>query len=220
MAGLPAEALSPADRGALERASTEFVAAQELNGDRPEAHLDLANLAIKQRRFDTAEAELRSALAIDPAFVPAAVNLAGLFGMLGRDGEAEPVLRRALARAPENPAVLHALGLVMVREKRARESMVWLAAAARHGAGNPRYGYVYAVALHDAGRAGEAERVLDELLRRRPYDRDALSAQVAFHRDRGDLAGAGHYLQRLQAVEPPEAATETAAAELRPALAR
>jgi tetratricopeptide (TPR) repeat protein len=213
MAGLPSEALSPADRGAFERATGEFVAAQELNGDRPESHLNLANLAIQQRRFDAAEAELRSALAIDPAFAPAAVNLGDLFRMLGRDGEAEPVLRAALAHAPSNPAVLHALGLVMVRQKRARESLVWLAAAARLGADNPRYGYVYAVALHDAGQRRESERAIDDVLRRWPYDRDALSAQVVFHRDRGDLPGARRYLQRLQALEPPEAAAETAAAE-------
>ena len=215
MAGLPADALSPADRVALDRVTAEFVAVQDLNGDRPESHLNLANLAIQQQRFDAAEAELEAALAIDPAFAPAAVNLAGLYGMLGRDGDAEPVLRQALTRDAKNPAVLHALGLVLVRKKRAPESMVWLAAAARYGADNPRYGYVYAVALHDAGQRREAERAIDEVLRRWPYDRDALSAQVAFHRERGDLAGARRYLQRLQALEPPEAAaTETAAAEL------
>ena len=213
MAGLPADALSPADRIALDRVTAEFVAVQDLNGDRPESHLNLANLAIQQQRFDAAEAELRSALAIDPAFAPAAVNLAGLFGILGRDADAEPVLRQALARDAKNPAVLHALGLVLVREKRAPESMVWLAAAARHGAENPRYGYVYAVALHDAGQRRESERAIDQVLRRWPYNRDALSAQVVFHRDRGDLPGARRYLQRLQALPSPEAATETATAE-------
>ena len=220
MAGLPADLLSPADRGALERATTEFVAAQELEGDRPEAHLNLANLALQQRRFEAAEAELRAALAIDPAFAPAAVNLADLFRLSGRDGDAEPVLRRALAHAPKNPAVLHAVGLVMVREKRVPESLIWLAAAARDGADNPRYSYVYAVALHDAGRKAEAEGVLDEVLRRRPYDRDALSAQVSFHRERGDLPGARRYYIRLQVLEPSDATTETAAAEPHAALAR
>ncbi len=201
MAGLPVEALSPADRDALERATTELIAAEELNGDRPEAHLNLADLAIQQRRFDRAEAELRSALAIDPTFTPAAVNLADLFRILGRDGDAELVLRRAVAHAPKNPAALHALGLVLVREQRSRESMVWLAAAARLGADNPRYGYVYAVALHDAGRTDQAERVLDEVLRRRPYDRDSLAGQVAFHREAGDAPGARRYLARLRALE-------------------
>jgi len=96
----------------------------------------------------------------------------------------------------------------MVRQRRARESMTWLAAASRYGADNPRYGYVYAVALHDAGRRGEAEGVIDQVLRRWPYDRDALSAQVAFHRETGDLPGARPYFQRLQALQPPDAAPE------------
>lgn len=219
MAGLPAGALSPADRGALERATGEFVAAQELNGDRPEAHLNLANLAMHQQRSDAAESELKSALALDPAFAPAAVNLADLYRMVGRDRDAEPVLREALARSPKNPALSYALGLVMVRANRARESLGWLSAAARLGADNPRYGYVYAVALHDAGQRAEAARVLDDVLRRRPYDHDALSAQVAFHREAGDIPGTRRYFERLMALQS-SGSSQPGAPEPRAQLAR
>jgi len=201
LADVPAALLPPGDGAALERATAELVAVQQLGADRPESHLNLAVLYTSQQRFGPAEAELRRALVLDPAFVPAAVNLADLYRVTGRDRDAEPVLRAALRRAPRDPALLHALGLVMVREKRTRESIAWLGAAARLGASNPRYGYVYAVALHDVGRTGEAEGVLEDVLRRRPYDRDALTTLVGFRREAGDTRGAQRYVERLRALD-------------------
>ncbi len=200
LAGVPRELLSPADGAALTHATAEFVAAELLNADRPEAHLALANLHARQQSFDLAEADLKRALAIDPAFVPAAVNLADLYRTMGRDEDAEPILRAALTHAPANPPLLHALGLVMVRQKRVRESIEILGAAARLAPDSPRYGYVYAVALYSDHRTQEAVRALEALLARHPYDRDSLSALVAFHREAGDVRNALRYAQRLEAL--------------------
>lgn len=58
---------------ALDRSTNEYVAAQELNADRPEARLNLALLFLRQRKTDRAETELRTALSLDPTFGPAAV---------------------------------------------------------------------------------------------------------------------------------------------------
>jgi predicted CXXCH cytochrome family protein len=205
LADLPA-ALLPSESGrAREGATAEYVAAQEHNGDRPEAHLDLAILYTKQQRWGRAESELERALALDPAFVPASVNLADLYRLTGRDDAAEARLRGALEKAPENAALLHALGLVLVREKRLGPAIDCLAAAARRS-DDPRYGYVYAVALHDAGQTGEAVRQLESVVERHPYDVDALAALVLFHREAGDFASALSYARRLAVVDASEEA--------------
>jgi predicted CXXCH cytochrome family protein len=204
LADVPAALLPSASRGARDRASAEFVAAQELNGDRPEAHLDLALLYMKQQGWARAASELERALQIDQAFVPASVNLADLYRVTGRDDAAETLLRRSLEHAPANAALLHALGLVLVREKRLGEAIACFAAAARHG-DDARYGYVYAVALHDAGQARAAVRELENVLRRHPYDVDALAARMAFAREAGDLADAATYARRLAALDAPPA---------------
>src|SRR5262249_12799425 len=146
MAGEPDASLSPSERAALERAGAELVAAQELSFDRPEAHLALARYQVNRQHPDEAEAELKRALSIDPAFVPAAVNLADLYRTMGRDRDAEAMLRRALAHAQNHPTLLHTLGLVMVRQKRLGEATELLGAAAQLSPENPRFGYVYAVA--------------------------------------------------------------------------
>jgi predicted CXXCH cytochrome family protein len=167
---------------ATPKTTAEFVAAQALEADRPEGHLALARHHASQQRFGEAETELKRALAIDPAFVPAAVNLADLYRELNRDRDAEPVLRAALTRAPEHPTLLHALGLVMVREQRLPDAIELLGAAARLGPENARFGYVYAVALNSAGRTREALAELDKVLKRHPYDRESLLARDVLRR--------------------------------------
>jgi predicted CXXCH cytochrome family protein len=200
LADVPTESLPPSERAVLEKATTELVAAQELGADRPEAHLTLAHHHASRRHFDRAEAELKRALAIDPAFVPAAVNLADLYRTLDRDRDAEPVLREALSHAPDHPSLLHALGLLLVREKRLREATESLARAARRDPDNARFGYVYAVALHSEGRKREALTRLEEVLTRHPYDRDSLSALQAFYREAGNERKALECAERLAAL--------------------
>jgi predicted CXXCH cytochrome family protein len=201
LSGSPLDLMPAPARAALAGATAELVAARELNADRPEAHLDLAALYAKQGLPVRAEAELRRALVMEPAFVPAAVNLADLYRATGRDRDAEPVLREALAHTPDNPALMHALGLTLVREQRVPESIVWLGGASRRGPENPRYGYVFAVALHGQGQRREAMNQLVRVLARHPYDRDALAAMAAFTRESGDLQGAEAYAARLAALD-------------------
>jgi len=219
MAGVPQDLLPSPTRGALEKATAEFVATQELNGDRPEAHLGLATLYASQQGFERAEAELERALSIDPAFVPASVNLADLYRTVGRDAAAEPILRDALARTPENPSLLHALGLVLVRERRMLEALEALGAAARHGSDNPRHGYVYGVALHDAGRRQAALRELEGVVGHHPYERDSLAALVAYHREAGDLRKALTFAEQLAALDSQDPANQSVVNELRHQLA-
>jgi hypothetical protein len=48
---------------------------------------------------------------------------------------------------------------------------------------NPRYAYVYAVALNSSGASGQALAVLDEAHRLHPTDREVLVALVSIARD-------------------------------------
>ena len=175
---------SPTMHAAYERARSELLAMYQLGGDRPEAHVALAMVYANEHDLDRAETELHRALAIDPAFVPASVNLAELDRVRGRDDEAETCLRQALARVPGDPALQYALGLVLVRQQRMPEALEQLAAAAHDGTDDARRGYVYAVALHDTGDVRGARRELERVLRRHPDDRDSLAALAAYRRER------------------------------------
>ena len=186
----------------LEQAMREYIAAQQLNADRPEAHLNLALLFVKQRKADAAEAQLKQALSLDPTFVPAAVNLADLFREMGRESDGEAVLRAALVRSPNEPALLHALGLVMVREGRNADALSMLGAASKNDPGNARYAYVYAVALGDSGDRALAIETLESSLKLHPYDRDSLAALVTWLQQSNDRVRASTYARRLYELEP------------------
>src|SRR5260370_40245562 len=79
LAGLPANNL-PADvDAAFKRATEEYIPAQQLNADRPEAHMNLGLLYAKDNRLRKADAERKTALRTHPRSPPGAVHLADLY---------------------------------------------------------------------------------------------------------------------------------------------
>src|SRR5262249_7601684 len=123
LAAVPTTSQPPGDREAFERAAAEFVAAQRLNADRPEARSTLANFFARRGLTAEAEQEYKAALRLSPHFAPAAINLADLFRQRGRDGDGESVLRAAIATSPRDGGLHHALGLTLTRLKRPEEAL-------------------------------------------------------------------------------------------------
>ncbi len=201
LAGLPPEALGP-HAAAVAQATEEYVAIQRGLAERPEAHLNLAQLLLAQGQSAEAEKELRTALRLDPLFVPSYVNLADLARSTKGEKEAEGVLRDGLGKVPDSAALQHALGLALVRQQRAPEGLAALARAAELAPEEPRFGYVHAVALHDLGQPDEARAVLQRLLARAPGERDARFALASYLEEAGDTAGARRVLAELAAINP------------------
>jgi tetratricopeptide (TPR) repeat protein len=204
LAGLPAEDFSASDADVLARSTDEYIAAQLLNADRPEAHLDLGLLYAREKHFDRAEAELKTALSLDPAFTPAAVNLADLYRSQGRDAEGQQILVEAIRRSPGDASLQYTLGLLMVRQKEDQKALALFAAATRLDPANARYAYVYAIALNDSGQTGAAIDTLERNLTQHPYDRHSLAALVSICDRAGKPALALTYAQRLYALYPED----------------
>ncbi len=205
LAGAPRDRLTEAQRTALDRGLAEYVAGERFNSDRPESHVNLGLLYAAQGQMAAAEGALQAALEMDPRFVPAAVNLADLYRATGRDPEGERVLRNIVAREPRNAAAHHALGLLLVRQKRMPEALAELDTAARLAPESARYGYVYAVGLNGTGQPKQAVEALRRVLTRHPSDRDTLSALVAFSREQGAPREALNYARRLAELDPASA---------------
>jgi Flp pilus assembly protein TadD len=202
LAGVPTANQPAADREAFERAAAEFIAAQRFNADRPEARSTLGNFYTRRGFFPDAETEYKAGLRLSPRYAPAAINLADLYRQLGRDGEAESVLRTAIATSLQDAGLHHTLGLTLTRQKRPDDALAEFRVAAELEPDRLRYAYVYAVALHSAGRVDESIKVLKESLARHPDDRDTLLALVTFNRDAGDIGTALEYALELARVAP------------------
>jgi len=204
LAGVPADSASPEERAALKQATDEFLAAQAFNADRPEAHGSLGVYYALSGHSDRAVAELRKALSIDPAFVPAAVNLADLYRAGGDESQAESVLRSALHTNSQVAALHYALGLSLARQRRSTDALGELQRAVRLAPEQARYAYVYGVALHSGGQVAQGLKVLADAHRRFPGDVEILQALATMERDLGRNSAARGYAQQLVELVPDD----------------
>jgi len=205
LAPLSRQGLPERYRSQLNKALEEYRQAQLVTADRPEGHLNLGLLAQAVGNPSAAEAAYRTALRLDPAFAPGYANLADLYRALDRDEQGEQVLREGLAAVPDAPALHHALGLLLVREKRLPEAVGELARAAELDPENPRYAYVRALALQGAGQPKKALAVLEAAHRRHSTNLDLLVALATMHRDVGHREAALGYARKLAELAPDDA---------------
>lgn len=204
LANVPKETLTENQHQAIQRGVAEYIAAEMTNASRPESYLNIGLIRVDQGELDQAETAYRSALNLQPTFTQAAVNLADLYRIQGRDEDGEKTLRQALERDPQNAAAHHALGLLLIRQKKLSEAMIELAEAARLGSDNPRYGYVYAVALNGTGQGPKAIQELETVLTKHPNDRSALAALAMFQHGAGNFDAARRTAHRLAELEPDD----------------
>jgi Flp pilus assembly protein TadD len=204
LAGARPEALATEQRAALDKAIQEYVAAQQINADRPEGQLNLGLLYTRKGDVKKAEEHYRQALKLQPSFAPSYVNLADLYRAQERDKDGETVLREAVTVVPDDPGVAHALGLLLVREKKVDEALTWLKRAAERAPENARYTYVYGVALNSTGQTSKAIGVLAAAQKRQPNDRELLYALATMNRDAGRLPAARGYAEKLAALAPDD----------------
>lgn len=154
---------------------SEYREAQKKDADRAEPHMRLGQIALAQGQLDLAQKEYELARRRNPSFIPAYVNLADLHRIREMDSEGERVLRAALEIVPDQPDLRHALGLTLVRLERLAEALVELEFAARKQPDNPRYPYVFAVALHATDEVDRARSVLRKASAEHPADRNLRS---------------------------------------------
>jgi Tfp pilus assembly protein PilF len=206
LAILSLEGVAPERRARLERGFGEYVVSQQANADRPEAHLNLGLFYTDRQDAARAEQAYRTAMRLQPDFTPAYVNLADLYRALGRESEAKALLSAGLQEVPGDGDLLHALGLARAREGKRAEAVQLLGKAARARPDNPRYAFVYAVALHDGGNAAQSREVLARALTRFPNDRAMLSAAAGYASESGDRNAALEYARRLAEFAPEDPA--------------
>jgi Flp pilus assembly protein TadD len=207
---LPAE-----QRAAWQKAADDYVATLAYTADRPEARTALGTFQARLGRYDDAQAAFAQAIALDSRHVPAYLNAADALRLQARDADARRMLERGLAQEPQNAALHHALGLTLVRLGLSKEALRELERAAQLGAGEPRYVYVYAVALNSSGKTSDALRVLERATTRWPADRNLLLALATMQRDAGKLEAARDTVRRLAATYPNDREIAALAQQLR-----
>lgn len=186
LADIPIGDLDPERRALLTRVENEYIAAQMANAERPEAWTNLGNFYAAKRVWRKAIEVYRKAIETGPVFVPSYTNLADLYRVLGDEANAEKVLQEGLVWNEDDATIRHTLGLSLVRQGRIDEALIELAIATRRAINNPRFVYVYAVALNSTGKAMDAIRALTSAHDQFPNDQDILQALISFNRELGN----------------------------------
>ncbi|HET7032431.1 MAG TPA: tetratricopeptide repeat protein [Casimicrobiaceae bacterium] len=202
LAGPAESGLREPDRAAFNLAIGEFIAAQIYASDQPGGRTSLANLYALRGDPESAIAQYRKAIELDPTFIQAYANLADLYRARGAESDSEAALRAGLARDPNAAALHYALGLALIRQKRTAEATKEFAEAVRLDPADPRFAYVYAVAQNDSGQRKEALQTLETARKRSPYDRDVLAALAHYTAAAGDRETALRYVKQLQELDP------------------
>ncbi len=204
LADMPAPSMTGSELAALTKASQDYIAAKRSNDDRAEERSNLARFYVKQGKADLAEREYLTALKLAPRQVPPRVDLADLYRASGREAQAETLLRQTVSEIPDAAAAHHALGLALIRQKRYAEAIQSLKRAAELEPSQPRYAYVYAVALQSAGQTAEARQTLSAALSGSPSNVDILVALLQDALKSRDLNAALSYAERLRVLRPED----------------
>jgi tetratricopeptide (TPR) repeat protein len=204
LAGAPARGLDARGKQALEAALGELEASMAFGADRPESRTHHGTLLAKLGRLEAATQQFSEAITLDPTYMPAYLNWADMARAAGDEATSERVLREGLRRTAGNPALRHALGLKLAREKRLSDALGELEAAARVQPDNARFGYVYAVALQSAGRLRDARAALERTLQRAPEDRELLVAAAEYARAAGDVDAERRFVARVLQAYPAD----------------
>jgi tetratricopeptide (TPR) repeat protein len=202
LADVPLDQVGAADTEILLTLFDEYKAIQSQHADMPSVQMQMALFNAQRGDFPSAEYAYREALALNPQLVPAYLNLADLLRSQQREEEARQLLETALSIAPENGPTLHALGLLETRAGRREQALALLGKAAEQETSGIRHRYVYAIALHDLGKAEEAVAQLEALDRAAPDNQEVLLALANYNAELGQMGKARRYASRLVEIAP------------------
>ena len=159
---------------------------------------------LAERRGDPAlaESQYRTALTMDPYFLPAHFNLANLLSRLERHEDAERVLRDGIARVPEEGELHYSLGLLLAESERMNDAVKSLGRAAELLPERSRVHYNLGLALQQIGRGAESERALVRAERLAPNDAEVVHALVLHYVAAKQWERAEHQGEKLVRLRP------------------
>lgn len=185
LAPAPRNVLGAEPARALARASAEFEASRWLNADDPAANVELGDYRAERGSLPAAEEAYRRAIRLEPGFAPAYLNLADLYRALDREPDGRDVLTTGRSRAPDEPMLAYALGLLEVRAGRLQHALAALEQAVILDPSDARFVVALGLALQRVGRPLDAIAALEASLNQVSDRSSVLLTLVSLHTELG-----------------------------------
>jgi len=180
----------------------EYRDSLSVSADSPLTQLAIANLEAQLGNSNEAEQAYLQALRIAPNYVPALINLADYYRRTERESKSEALFKKALNIAPDSGAPHHGYGLFLVRKQNYSGALPYLKTAIQQLDAQPRYAYVYAIALDGLGRTDEAIETLVKANQRWPNQYDLLMTQIIYLEKTGNTMSVYKYMSALSYIAP------------------
>jgi tetratricopeptide (TPR) repeat protein len=191
-----------ADKKRVNVLLADYQASLAFSLDSPSTQMAMAQLSMGLGDRQQAELHYVKALDISPGFVPALLNYAEFLRASARDPEVQKHLLKAIEVAPDSAGAQHAYGLYLVRQKQVSDAIPYLRKAATINDAQPRFSYVYAVALDSIGSTDSAIVHLKTADKRWPNQMDILNTLLQYADKQNQLASHLPYLSKLSALSP------------------
>jgi tetratricopeptide (TPR) repeat protein len=196
--------VSEQDTGRVTALVDDYRASLAPSEDMPSTQTALAQLQASQGEMELARQSLGRAIQIEPHYVPALLNLADMYRGDADEAQARALLKRAIEVAPDSGAVNHSYGLALIRQGDPELALPYLLEATRCDDRQPRYAYVYAVALDAVTRTSEAVNVLAQASKLWPGQYDLLILEVVYREKAGLISGIKTPLRILSRLAPQD----------------
>ena len=211
---VPDNSFSQGRRLDFQTALEEYTQVQRQDADRPEAQMNLARIMLAKGQTRAAAEHYQTAIRQQPSFSPSYLNLADLYRRLGQEDRANRALRAGLEVNGDDADLHHALGLSLVRQNNPTAALDALRKSFELAPDQPRYAYVFAIALNTYADSVEALSVLTQALERWPDNYDLLVALSTLSRDNGQLDQAQQYASTLLRLYPDDPTAQQLVQEL------
>ncbi|MBM3860249.1 MAG: tetratricopeptide repeat protein [Verrucomicrobia bacterium] len=185
----------------LRRATKEYEDSLRSQPDSHAAHYNLGNHFLNLGRPDDALAQFKTAMRLEPGFVPPLVNAALIYARQNRTAEAEAALRKANSLDASSPEINFNLGLLLGEKGDFKGAATHLRATLK---GDPQFApaaYNLAVIVSRTN-LDEAIALCARAAAARPEEPRYAYTEAFYRRQQGDVAGAERVLQALLQRHP------------------
>lgn len=173
---LPAKDIPDKYKDAFNSALTEYKNMNLYMADFPSGRMNLGIMYANQHELVEAAKQYEEALKIDSLFYPAKMNLAITYNQLGKNDEAEILLRDLMKNHPDLSDSYYYLGLLLAEKKEYGEAITYMQKASELMPERSRINYNTGLMMQYLGRNKEAEVELLKAIDKDPNNFDFLYA--------------------------------------------
>lgn len=161
--------------------------AVRLDPDNPAGHLALADLYLRQERYDRVVGESLEVLRRNPGHLEAAVMYADAHAGQDHWREAELVYQSICTQLPDNPIGYRKQGQLARRQGLTTKAVTWYAHAVTHAPDDVDVWMEYVSAMVAADQGLKADQLVRAAVRERPQDPRRWEVAARHHQARGRL---------------------------------